>query len=47
MNLYHTSHSFYSGIDMHSNAMYACVIDVEGNKHLHENFHTRDTDTFF
>jgi len=46
MNLYPNNHAFYCGIDLHSNAMYACVVDADGNKRLHENFHTRDTDTF-
>jgi len=46
MNLYQTQHQFYCGIDLHANKMYACVVDQAGNKRLHQNFHTRDTDTF-
>lgn len=46
MNLYQTQHSFYCGIDLHANKMYACVVDCQGKKLLHQNFHTRDTETF-
>lgn len=46
MNLYQTQHPFYCGIDLHANKMYACVVDQRGNKHLHRNFHTRDTLSF-
>ena len=46
MNLYQQQHQFYCGIDLHANKMYACVIDSDGKKLLHQNFHTRDTNTF-
>ena len=46
MNLYQTQHEFYCGIDLHANKMYACIVDHDGNKRLHENFHTRDTSAF-
>jgi transposase len=46
MNLYQTQHPFYCGIDLHANKMYACVVDDQGQKRLHQNFHTRDTDSF-
>lgn len=46
MNLYQQQHPFYCGIDLHANKMYACVVDQSGKKHLHQNFHTRDTTTF-
>ena len=46
MNLYQEQHPFYCGIDLHANKMYACVVDQSGKKHLHQNFHTRDIDTF-
>lgn len=46
MNLYQQQHQFYCGIDLHANAMYTCVVDQHGKKRLHQNFHTRDTDTF-
>ena len=46
MKLYQQQHQFYCGIDLHANAMYTCVVDQDGKKRLHQNFHTRDTDTF-
>jgi len=46
MNLYQTQHPFYCGIDLHANKMYACVVDSDGNKRLHHNFHTQDTHSF-
>ena len=46
MNLYQQQHQFYCGIDLHANKMYVCVVDQQGNKRLHRNFHTRDTHTF-
>lgn len=46
MKLYQHQHSFYCGIDLHANAMYVCVVDAQGKKLLHRNFHTRDTDSF-
>ena len=46
MNLYQQQHQFYCGIDLHANKMYACVVDDRGKKCLHQNFHTRDTNTF-
>ena len=47
MNFYNKRHQFYCGVDLHTNQMYACVVDHEGNKHLHRNFRTRDEDGFF
>jgi transposase len=46
MNLYQQPHQFYCGIDLHANKMYVCVVDQAGNKRLHQNFHTRDINTF-
>jgi hypothetical protein len=46
MKLYQQQHQFYCGIDLHANAMYVFVVDAQGKKHLHRNFHTRDPDTF-
>ena len=46
MKLYQQQHQFYCGIDLHANKMYACVVDQDGKKRLHRNFHTRDTNTF-
>lgn len=42
MNLHQQQHAFYCGIDLHANKMYACIVDANGNKQLHQNFHTRD-----
>ena len=39
MRLYNSQQQFYCGIDLHANAMYACVVDAAGKKCLHENFH--------
>ena len=47
MNLYQTQHAFYCGIDLHANQMYACVVDQTGEKQLHRNFKTRQSDKFF
>ena len=47
MNLYQTQHPFYCGIDLHANQMYACVVDQAGEKQLHRNFKTRQSDKFF
>ncbi len=46
MNLYQQQHQFYCGIDLHANKMYACVVDQAGKKRRHQNFHSRDTDSF-
>ena len=47
MNLYQTQHPFYCGIDLHAKQMYACVVDHNGKKHLHQNFKTRNAHKFF
>jgi transposase len=47
MNLYQTQHPFYCGIDLHAKEMYACVIDQDGEKHLHRNFKTRQPEKLF
>ena len=47
MNLYQTQHPFYCGIDLHANQMYACVVDQAGEKRLHRNFKTRQSNKFF
>ena len=46
MNLYQQSRSFYCGIDLHANKMYACIVNQQGKQRLHQNFHTRDTASF-
>lgn len=47
MNFYSQQHSFYCGIDLHANQMYACIVDQAGKKHLHRNYKTRQSDKFF
>ena len=47
MNLYKTQHPFYCGIDLHVKEMYACVVDQAGDKKLHRNFKTLQSDKFF
>ena len=47
MNLYQTQHPFYCGIDLHAKEMYACVLNQDGDKQLHRNFKTRQSDKFF
>ena len=46
MRLYNSQHQFYCGIDLHANAMYACVVDAAGKKCLHENFQVRNIASF-
>lgn len=46
MRLYQSQHQFYCGIDLHANAMYACVVAADGKKCLHENFQVRNTASF-
>ena len=40
MNLYQKQHRFYCGVDLHAKQMYACVVDSNGDKKLHQNFAT-------
>ena len=47
MNFYSQQHPFYCGIDLHANQMYACVVDQAGEKQLHRNFKTRQSEKFF
>jgi hypothetical protein len=46
MRLYQSQHQFYCGIDLHANAMYACVAGADGKKCLHQNFQVRNTESF-
>jgi predicted NBD/HSP70 family sugar kinase len=46
INLYQQQQQIYCVIDLHANKLYACVVDSDGKKRLHQNHHTRDTDTF-
>ena len=41
MRFYQQQHQFYCGIDLHANCMHACIVDQNGKKHLHKNFHTK------
>jgi hypothetical protein len=45
MRLYQSQHQFYCGIDLHANAMYACVAGADGKKCLHQNFQVRNTES--
>ena len=47
MYFYSQQHSFYCGIDLLANQMYACVVDQAGKKHRHRNYKTRQSDKFF
>ena len=44
MNYYQRQHELYCGIDLHSQRMYTCVVDCEGNNHFHRNLKTRPQD---
>ena len=46
MKFYNQQHQFYCGIDLHANSMHVCVVDRDGNKPLHRNFPTKQTDRF-
>ncbi len=37
MRFYSGSHQYYCGIDLHTRAMYVCILDANGNKLLHRN----------
>ena len=47
MYFYSQQHSFYCGIDLLANQMYACVVDQAGKKHRHRNYKARQSDKFF
>jgi len=40
MRFYTRQHQFYCGIDLHTDAMYLCVLDQTGEVRLHQNFPT-------
>lgn len=46
MKFYNRQHEFYCGIDLHANSMHVCVVDHNGQKHLHRNFNTKKPDRF-
>jgi transposase len=45
MRFYTKQHKFYCGIDLHTNKMYLCVLNQEGDTVLHRNIKT-DPETF-
>jgi transposase len=45
MRFYTTQHQFYCGIDLHTRAMYVCIMDQTGKVLVHKNLHT-DSDAF-
>lgn len=38
MRFYTRHHQYYAGIDLHARKMYICIIDSDGNIHLHRNY---------
>jgi len=40
MKFYTKKHKHYCGIDLHTDKMYVCVIDREGDKLFHKNMKT-------
>ena len=45
MRFYTTQQQFYCGIDLHTRAMYVCIMDQTGKVLVHKNLHT-DSDAF-
>ncbi len=43
MRFYTNQHKFYCGIDLHTNWMYVCILDGEGDIKLHRNVRARPT----
>ena len=41
MKFYTKQHNFYCGIDLHSDAMYVCILDATGEMVVHKNIPTR------
>lgn len=46
MRLFNEQHEFYCGVDLHANSMHTCVVDRQGKKRLHRNFHNAHPDTW-
>jgi transposase len=44
MKFYTKQHRFYSGVDLHADAMYICILDATGEIVLHKNIATRPKD---
>jgi hypothetical protein len=40
MRFYTIQHKFYSGVDLHVDWMYFCVIDADGEVRVHQNIRT-------
>jgi transposase len=40
MKFYTKQHKYYCGIDLHTNKMYICILDAEGQIRLHQNIKT-------
>ena len=40
MRFYNTQHPFYCGIDLHTRAMYVCILNQAGETLLHRNMKT-------
>ena len=40
MNFYTQQHKHYCGIDLHTKAMYVCLLDPQGTKLVHKNLPT-------
>lgn len=41
MRFYDQQHDFYCGIDLHTQRMYLCILDRDGNKQLHRNMRAK------
>jgi hypothetical protein len=41
MRFYTKQHNYYCGIDLHTNKMYLCILDQEGEVVLHRNIKTK------
>lgn len=41
MRYYTKTHAYYCGVDLHTRSMYLCLIDAQGQTHLHKNLPTQ------
>jgi transposase len=44
MRFYNEQHAFYCGVDLHTQRMYLCILDHEGNTLLHRNVRAKPRD---
>jgi len=44
MRFYNEQHAFYCGVDLHTQRMYLCILDHDGNKLLHRNVRAKPRD---